>query len=91
MALSYLQKVLVRGEFTAGSVDPVGGEPNMFTAGIDVSGGDPMTTSGIWWSQIEVHGGTERDALMMREFVLVCIREKLQRMSMQELKDLRDA
>lgn len=86
MRMTDLQKALL-GEFTAGVVDPVVGECNMYTAGIDVrTVPGPMSTSGTWWSQIECHANNQADAESLRDFVLRAIHEKVARMTMEEFK-----
>lgn len=88
MRMTELQKALL-GSFSAGTVDPVVGEQNMCTAGIDIST-EPShhSSSGTWWSQIECHAHNQKDAEALRDFVLRAIHEKIAHMTMEEFRVL---
>lgn len=84
MKMTELQKALL-GSFAPGVTDAVTGEPNMFTAGIDIQREPPHPNDGgTWWSQIEVYASSEDDANALRDFVLAAIDEKIARMTMHD-------
>jgi hypothetical protein len=67
----------------------VADDPSIVTAGIDITTEPgPFNTSGTWGSQIEVHGSSHAGAEALRDFVLAAIYEKIDRLTMEQWKEL---
>lgn len=86
MKLTQLQTILATGSFVA-EPDVEMNDDGIATAGINVT---PAigTTTGSWGNQIEVHSNTRRDVTELRDFVLLAINEKIERMLMSEFVEL---